>query len=137
MQTIKEHVHTCYWEKDLNCASTMLLYLETFFEVPLEKQTLQAAIGMHGAGGFRSQCGLVEGALMFLGIFFSQKGQTSAGISNLCYRYAEAFTKEFSSLECRDLRPTGFQKTDEPHICETLTVQAIVFTCDFICTANS
>ena len=30
----------------------------------IEEQTYAAAVGMHGAGGFRAQCGLVEGALM-------------------------------------------------------------------------
>ena len=137
MQTIEDLVHSCYWDKDINCARTMLLSLEMLFVVPLENQTLQAAIGMHGAGGYRAQCGLVEGALMFLGVFFAQKGQTDADISKLCYRYAEEFTREFSSLECRDLRPTGFQKTDVPHVCEMLTVQAIAFTRDFIRAATS
>ncbi|WP_320129841.1 C-GCAxxG-C-C family protein [uncultured Sphaerochaeta sp.] len=137
MQTIEELVHSSYWEKDINCARTMLFALGTLFEVPLENQTLQAAIGMHGAGGYRAQCGLVEGALMFLGIFFAQKGQADESISKLCYSYAEEFTQEFSSLECRDLRPNGFQETDAPHVCENLTVKAIAFTRDFIRTANS
>lgn len=69
---------------------------------------------------------------MFLGIFFAQKGLTDEVISKLSYSYAEQFKEEFSSLECRVLRPTGFQKTDPPHACEGLTVKAIAFTRDFI-----
>lgn len=132
MQSIEDHVHHCYWDNDTNCARTMLMYLSTYFEIPLQSQTMHAAIGMHGAGGFRAQCGLVEGALMFLGIFFAQKGLTDEVISKLSYSYAEQFKEEFSSLECRVLRPTGFQKTDPPHACEGLTVKAIAFTRDFI-----
>lgn len=132
MRSIEDHVHHCYWDNDTNCARTMLLYLASYFKIPLQAQTLNAAIGMHGAGGFRAQCGLVEGALMFLGIFFAQKGLKEEAISKLCYTYAEQFKEEFSSLECRVLRPNGFQKIDPPHACEGLTVQAIAFTRSFI-----
>jgi hypothetical protein len=132
MQSIEEHVHHLYWDHDINCARTMLMYLAAYFKVPLKDQTLHAAIGMHGGGGFRAQCGLVEGALMFLGIYFAQKGLSDASISKLCFTYAQAFTVTFSSLECRVLRPGGFQETDPPHLCEGLTVRAIAFTRDFI-----
>ena len=73
MQTIEEHVHHLYWDYDINCARTMLMYLARYFKIPLNDQTLQAAIGMHGGGGFGAQCGLVEGALMFLGIYGARK----------------------------------------------------------------
>jgi len=31
-------------------------------------QLLDAAVGMHGAGKYGAQCGLVEGSLMFIGL---------------------------------------------------------------------
>lgn len=41
---------------------------------------MDAALGMHGAGGYRAQCGLVEGALMFIGIWGKMHGKEEAEI---------------------------------------------------------
>ncbi|MEA5093187.1 hypothetical protein SDC9_22242 [bioreactor metagenome] len=130
--TIKERVHELYWKQDINCARTMLICLCELFDIDIEKQTLNSAIGLHGAGGFRAQCGLVEGALMFIGIYFSDKGKTEADIASICYQYADEFTKRFGSLKCCDLRPDGFSENDPPHACEEITGVAIEFTKEFI-----
>lgn len=129
---IKDLVHTYYWNLDINCARTTLKSLSAIFNVPLSNQTLNAAIGLHGAGGYRAQCGLVEGSLMFIGIYFSQNGYSDNDIALLCFQFAEEFTEYFNSLKCYDLRPNGFTKDDVPHACEKLSVNAIDFTYQFI-----
>ena len=116
MNDLKARVHELYWKKDCNCAKTMLLCLCEHFCIPLQEQTLHAATGMHGAGRFRAQCGLVEGALMFIGI-----AGAACGLSN------KETTARFGSLACRDLRPGGFQPSDPPHACEALTGEAVAF----------
>ncbi len=128
---IEKRVHECYWEQDINCAKTMLTCLCERFEVELSVQTLHAAAGLHGAGGFRAQCGLIEGALMFLGIYLSDKGKSDGEIAKECYNYAQAFTQKFGSLRCFDLRPNGFNEDDPPHLCEGLTVSAVEFAVEF------
>lgn len=130
--TIKEKVHKLYWEQDINCARTALTCLGELFNVPLEEQTFHAAIGLHGAGGYRAQCGLVEGALMFIGIYFRQQGKADSEIVALCYQFAEEFTQKYGSLSCYDLRPNGFTENDPPHACEELTGDAVVFSSAFI-----
>ena len=130
--TTKERVHELYWKYDINCARTALTCLCELFHVSLEKQTLNAAIGLHGAGGYRAQCGLVEGALMFIGIYFSQKGKSDTDIAALCYQYADEFTGKYESLKCFDLRPNGFRENDPPHVCEKLTADTIQFSSEFI-----
>ena len=132
MNDIAERVHELYWDKDYNCAKTMLLCLGERFGVPLETQTLHAATGMHGAGRFRAQCGLVEGALMFTGILGAAYGMSDKETASRCYRFAESFTARFGSLACRDLRPGGFQPSDPPHACERLTVEAVLFAIEFM-----
>lgn len=129
---IREWVHHFYWDQDLNCARTTLSCLSRLSNVSLEPQTLQAAIGMHGAGRFRAQCGLVEGTLMFLGIHYAQQGKSDQEISRLCFAFAEVFTERFSSLRCSELRPHGFTPEDPPHLCEALSVDAILFAWTFI-----
>lgn len=130
-ERLKQRVHTYYWEQNKNCATTMLLCLAEQFHISLTQQTLNAAIGMHGAGGYRAQCGLVEGALMFIGIYFANR-KTEEEIVRLCFAFAERFNNRFGSLVCKELRPQGFQKGDVSHVCEPLTVEAIAFTCQFL-----
>jgi len=125
-------VHEDYYHLDLNCARTTLHALSRIFSTPVEKQTSLAAIGLHGAGGLRAQCGLVEGALMFIGLYFSQKGESDETVARLCKEYAQAFIARFSSLTCFDLRPGGFSKNDPPHLCEPLTVGSILFAAEWI-----
>jgi hypothetical protein len=89
---------------------------------------MDAALGLWGAGGHRAQCGLVEGALMFIGILGRVRGLDRARISGLCKAFAECFEKQFGSLSCRELRPEGFSSDNQPHICEDLSRRAIRFT---------
>jgi C_GCAxxG_C_C family probable redox protein len=131
-ELIRERVHHFYWDLDINCARTTLSCLSELMDLPVDSQIMQAAIGLHGAGGFRAQCGLVEGSLLFMGIFFSQKGKSDLEIANICYQFAEEFTEKFLSLRCYDLRPNGFQEDDPPHACEELTCNAIEFIYNFI-----
>ncbi len=84
MNHTENKVHALYWNQNLNCARTMLLCLGDRFHVAIAPQTLQAAVGMHGAGRFRAQCGLVEGALMFAGIIGSCDGHSDKNMASLC-----------------------------------------------------
>ena len=136
-EKIKERIHNLYWGHGVNCARTTLICLSELLHIKIERQTLDSAIGLHGAGGFRAQCGLVEGALMFIGIYFSEQGKYEDDIASLCYQFADEFTKEFGSLKCFDLRPNGFTEDDPPHLCEGLTIAAIEFACDFIKKADA
>jgi C_GCAxxG_C_C family probable redox protein len=125
-------VHSYYWNDDLNCAVTTIKTLAEIFNIEIQLQVLDAAIGMHGAGKFGAQCGLVEGSLMFIGILGRQKGIEQEKIVAVCYEFAEGFEKRFKSLRCRDLRPQGFNVNDPPHLCEGKTKIAITFAAKFV-----
>lgn len=132
IEKIESRVHELYWEDDINCARTMLICLSELLHVSLEAQTIRAAVGLHGAGGYRAQCGLVEGALMFIGVYYDKLGKTEKEIVSACYEYAKCFEEEFKSLRCYDLRPNGFTPNDPPHMCEQLTCKAIASAYRFI-----
>lgn len=85
---IGRRVHELYWQQDINCARTTLICLAECFNTVLQEQTLAAAIGLHGAGGYRAQCGLVEGSLMFIGIYGRMKGKTDRETARICYEFA-------------------------------------------------
>ncbi|NMS89265.1 C_GCAxxG_C_C family protein [Clostridioides difficile] len=132
MEYITNRVHELYWKDDVNCARTMLICLSELFHVEVCKQTICAAIGLHGAGGYRAQCGLVEGGLLFIGVYYDSLGKSEDEIVSACYNYASSFEKKFGSLSCFDLRPTGFTVKDPPHMCEKLTCEAVEFAYQFI-----
>lgn len=131
-QHINERVEEYYHQHDLNCATTTLRILAEHRGIDLSPQVVDAAVGMHGAGGYGAQCGLVEGALMFLGIIGRERRLPDAAIAENCHRYAAEFTAAFSSLLCRDLRPEGFRDNQPPHLCEGLTSRAIAFSVAFL-----
>lgn len=129
---IKETIHNYYWIDDINCATTTLKTLAKYFSVDLSKQLINSAIGLHGAGKYGAQCGLVEGPLMFIGVYGSFLNRENSYIVEACYGFAKAFESRFQSLQCRDLRPMGFKEDDPAHMCESLTVDATIFAIDFI-----
>jgi C_GCAxxG_C_C family probable redox protein len=124
---IEKRVHNYYWRNEYNCAITTLKILSERFYIDLHIQVIDSAVGMHGAGGYRAQCGLVEGALMFLGILGRTLGQSDKEIDHHCQEYARQFEERFGSLSCRDLRPEGFHPDQPPHLCEPLTRRAVSF----------
>lgn len=130
-----EEVHRHYWDHDDNCAVTTLSIASHLFSTPLKPQVTEAALGMWGAGGYRAQCGLVEGALMFIGVLGCNRGMNRNEISEVCKKFAENFEEEFGSLTCRELRPQGFAPDNPPHICEDLSKRAVRFSTRFVANA--
>jgi len=129
---IEEEVHLHYWDHDDTCAFTTLSIVSDLFAVPLDSQVLDSALGMWGAGGHRAQCGLVEGALMFIGILGSSRGMNRDQVSGLCRSFARGFEEQFGSLICRELRSEGFAADNPPHICEDLSKRAVRYTTRFV-----
>ncbi|WP_368488909.1 C-GCAxxG-C-C family protein [Clostridium sp. BJN0013] len=129
---INDRVHKYYWEDDINCATTVLKTLAEICKIDLTSQVIDSAIGMHGAGKFGAQCGLVEGSLMFIGIFGRKLGYGNQSIVSYCYNFASKFENSFGSIVCRDLRVQGFRSDDPPHVCEEITKKAIEFTYNYI-----
>ena len=124
---IAMRVHEFYWQQDINCASTVLRVLTEMYELDLQPQVLAAAVGLHGAGGFGAQCGLVEGGLLFIGLLGQRQKWDEARIVQCCKEFASQFSAEFGSLRCCELRPEGFRPDNPPHLCEGLTVRALEF----------
>jgi acyl-CoA thioesterase-1 len=128
---IAVRVHDYYWKEDLSCTITTLKTVSEIFNFKLDHQVIAAAFGLN-AGRLGSQCGLAEGALMFIGIYGQQKGLESQGVAELCHKFSSNFQAEFGSVLCKELRPQGFSSDNPPHLCEDITKQAIAFSAEFI-----
>ena len=101
--------------------------------VKLDDQVLKAALGMNGAGRYGAQCGLVEGMIMFLGIWGDLKGFSYDQIQMICRSYAEKFDKTFGNLTCGSLRPEAEAAAEDPaHVCRELKVKALLMDLDFL-----
>jgi len=124
---IQKNVKKYYWKEDINCATTMMKILSKVYGIRLQKQVINGALGLHGAGGFGAQCGLVEGGLIFIGILGKKQNLSNEEIVKFCYEYADNFEKKFGSLSCKVLRPQGFYPDNPPHLCEPLTNKAAKF----------
>jgi hypothetical protein len=131
-ELIGDRVSVYYWRDDINCATASLKILGEVFGIPMNDQVLDAALGMHGAGEYGAQCGLVEGPLMFLGIWGRAKGLPDEEVIDWCREFARRFEERFGTLLCRQLRPEGFGPHNPGHPCEPLTVQSIGFAVAFI-----
>lgn len=76
---------------------------------------------------------MVEGMLMFLGIWSSLHGMSYSQIQDLCNSFAEKFVKTFGSLLCARLRPEAEVSASDPHhACEELKIHAILMDLDFL-----
>ncbi len=125
--TIMQRVSQFYWEQDRNCATTALSVLSEIFGIKLHSQTIDSALAMHGAGKYGAQCGLVEGALMFMGIWGRCNNLEDHLVIDACRDFTGKFEARFSSLLCRVLRPEGFGSENPPHLCEEITCDSIEF----------
>ena len=131
-ELVKVRVHNYYWNHDINCAETTLRICAEKFGIEVHEQVIAAAEGMHGAGEYGAQCGLVEGALMFLGLIGAIREIDEPEVIRACREYAQRFETRFGSLLCKVLRPQGFHPDNPPHLCEQLSCDAVAFSIDFV-----
>ena len=132
---IATRVHVYYWNENLSCVITTIKILSEIFHCELHPQIIKAAYGLN-AGRLATQCGLVEGALMFMGIYGREKGLSFQDIAELCYKLSSNFQEKFGSVLCKELRIEGFKPDNPPHLCENLTKRAIAFFAEFISKYN-
>jgi len=128
---VDARVHDYYWNDDFSCAITTLKILSEIYRCDLQPQVMEAAYGLN-AGRLASQCGLVEGALMFIGVYARQRGYDGTAITELCHKFSRNFQAEFGSVLCKELRPEGFSLDNPPHLCENLTKRAVTFSVRFV-----
>lgn len=128
---VVSRVSTYFKVNDYNCVRTNLLILGEHFGVEIGEQIMAAAVGMHGAGKYRAQCGLVEGSLMFLGLLGAREEVVEEDIVTACHDFGREFEELFLSLQCRVLRPNGFNDDDPPQLCLDLACRTISFSIRF------
>ncbi|HWR41336.1 MAG TPA: C-GCAxxG-C-C family protein [Patescibacteria group bacterium] len=128
---ISSRIHHYYWDEDLCCTLTALKILAELYPPAPHPQILDAAFGLN-AGRCGSQCGLVEGTLLFLGTYSKENGWSPEDTRQLCRDFCQDFQARLGSLICTELRPQGFSPDNPPHLCEKLSCQALTLAHNFI-----
>ncbi|SDE30432.1 C-GCAxxG-C-C family protein [Sporomusa acidovorans] len=130
-ELINARVHDYYWKDDFSCAVTTLKILSEIYNLELQPQVIEAVFGLN-AGRCGLQCGLVEGTLLFIGMYGRKKQTDNTAVVALCRLFCQEFQEQFGSMLCSQLRPEGFSPSNPPHLCEQLTKQAVLFSMEFI-----
>ena len=103
-ELIQQRVATLFSTGENNCAMTVLRVYSEIFETPVDAQVIDAAWCMPGAGGVKHLCGLVGGAVMFVGVWGAQQELHRKALSPITRALNGAIQEQFGSLDCRDLR---------------------------------
>ncbi|MBP5165757.1 MAG: hypothetical protein ILP09_00685 [Oscillospiraceae bacterium] len=106
-----------------SCAQTALIALGNMTGEVIPSRLLDAC-----AGPEFTRCGLVEAGLMMIGLACSLTGREGDIAAQLCLKYTAAFEKQYGSVMCTALSPASSGLSS----CESLAVEAVLFTFKFI-----
>lgn len=129
---IDKEVHDNFWERDLNCSTNILMLLSQLNGIKLDKQVLYSVSGLHGVNPTISQCGLLTGSLMFLGIYAREKNIPNSQITKYYYDFSKYFQRKFGDTLCQSLNNEKENLGISPFSCEKLTKDVVTFTSSFI-----
>lgn len=129
---LKQSAAHYFLEKQLNCGLSMMHCLSDFFKLPVHEQVYASINGIMEHRDKRHQCGLYKGALMFIGIYGTEKGWSRDQINMATLSLAEAFEEEFHSIHCYELRSASFKENPNHDLCADLAAEAVLFAAGFI-----
>lgn len=100
---LRDQVRVYFTSGKYNCAMTVLQVLTEVFDVPLHPQVLDAARMAPGAGGTGGLCGLVTGALMFVGLWGAKYHIPRDRLQPLTRGMVTEIRERFGSVQCEVL----------------------------------
>lgn len=129
---LKELTVKYFLSQSLNCGLTMMHCLSDFFNLPVHEQVYASVNGIMEHRDKRHHCGLYKGALMFIGIYGTEKGWDRDKINANTLMLAQAFEERYHSLNCYDIRSASFAENPEHNLCHSLAEDAVLFAASII-----
>lgn len=108
---LKDHVATYYFDRNYNCAESLLHAANDFYGLGLAEREMKMVSGF-GAGIQTGEvCGTVLSAISIISLkYVETKAHESQDIKPLTEKYLERFRENLNgSLLCRDLKPVYFR----------------------------
>ncbi len=122
VSSLRRLVADCF-SSGRSCAQTALIALGNMTGAVIPSRLLDAC-----AGPEFTRCGLVEAGLMMTDLACSLSGTAGDIAAQLCLKYTAAFEKQYGSVMCTALSPAASGLSS----CESLAVEAVLFTFKFI-----
>ena len=89
-----------------NCAEILLNASNDYYKLGIDPKFLKAIVPF--GGGFYSEktCGALTGGIAALGLLFAEEKPTNnEKLKEITKKWVEVFEKEFSSLDCKEIKP--------------------------------
>lgn len=103
--TLSDCAACFYSEHDMNCAESIILGVDDFYALHLDRSTLRVAAGFGGGLCVGSLCGAVSGAIMALGVLYvKERAHESEVMKCLVPKFLHEFENLYGSLDCTTLK---------------------------------
>ena len=102
----RDAVTKYYINEKKNCAVSILLGANEFYNLNLGNEDYKLLVGFGGGIGCGYICGCLAGSIAVLGKLFSSRED----FRPMCCKFASLFEKELGSKNCSDIMKTHFNK---------------------------
>ena len=107
---LKDHLHEYYFDKNYNCAETILRAANDYYNLGLNDRDM-IMVGSYGAGlQTGNTCGAVLAASAVLSMMYvPAKAHESADIKPVMQILMRKFKGKYGSTLCKDIKPQSFK----------------------------
>lgn len=107
---LKDHLHEYYFDKNYNCAETILRAANDYYNLGLNDRDM-IMVGSYGAGlQTGNTCGAVLAASAVLSMMYvPAKAHESADIKPVMQILMRKFKEKYGSTLCKDIKPQSFK----------------------------
>ena len=119
--TLREFAEKHYLTEKKNCAVSILLSANEFYNLNLGEEDYKLVVGFGGGAGCGYICGCLAGSIAVLGKMFS----TRENFRPICSKFVSLFEQKLGSKNCSDIMKTHFNK-------DTRCLDAVLKTVDLL-----
>lgn len=109
MLTNESLLHELYFDRDFNCAESILRYFNTIMDIGICDDDLKLLGGFGGRMGCGRTCGALCGCIaLIIKVKIKDHAHEDPGFKVLCGRFMDLFVASLSSVECVQIKEKMF-----------------------------
>lgn len=107
---LKDHISEYYFEKNYNCAETILRAANDYYDLQLHDKDM-IMVGAYGAGiQSGNTCGAILSAAAVLSLkYVEEKAHESEDIRPVVQKMMRKFNEKYNSTLCKDIKAQSFK----------------------------